>query len=256
MIESAYSFLSKGGVLMWPILGASVLALALFLERLWSLRAANVVPPRFVARIKSLLRQRQIDGARVLCQENESVVARVAEVALDRWTRGVDVREGVEERGRLESSRLDRFLEALGVIAAIEPLMGLLGTVTGMIKVFHNVSKRATEAGVDVGLLASGIWEALITTAFGLAIAIPVFIGYKYLISRVDRFILDLEEGSTELVDVLEEIGPAGASSRTHDARGSETTGGADNVSAGAEASEESAAASSGGAATDGGRST
>jgi len=241
---------------MWPILGASVLALALFLERLWSLRAANVVPPRFVARIKSLLRQRQIDGARVLCQENESVVARVAEVALDRWTRGVNVREGVEERGRLEASRLDRFLEALGVIAAIEPLMGLLGTVMGMIKVFHNVSRRASEAGVDVGLLASGIWEALITTAFGLAIAIPVFIGYKYLISRVDRFILDLEESSTELVEVLEEIGPVDSASQRIQSRVAESGANAEEKgSAMAEVTHESAKTSSGELPSDGGQS-
>ncbi len=208
MFHDAYALLSKGGVLMWPILAGSVFALAVFLERLWSLRRRRVISDRFVQDVTKAVRRGRTTDALVLCEHAEVALADLFRVALDRWERGGDVRGAVEERGKLVAAELDRYTEALGVTAAVEPLMGLLGTVLGMIKVFHNVSKNATQAGVDVSHLANGIWEALITTAFGLSIAIPVYIGYKYLLSRTDRLVLEIEEHTAEFVDLLDELGP------------------------------------------------
>ena len=204
MWADIYSFLSKGGILMIPILAGSVVALAFFIERLVSLRRDRIIPARFVERVKVLVRQGKKSTAVVLCEETDAAVARVIESAVTYDGPPEGLREHVQEKGRHEAARLDRFVEVLGVIASIEPLLGLLGTVKGMIEVFHNVSKKATEAGVDVGLLANGIWEALITTAFGLAIAIPVFVAYKYVISRTDHLVLDLEESAASVVEILE----------------------------------------------------
>lgn len=204
MWSDIYHFLYKGGILMIPILAGSIVALAFFLERLWSLRRRNVIPQGLVERVKALIRQQQTGSALVLCQENDSTIARIMEAGLERQKKDREqVREAIQERGRIQSARLNRFVEVLGVTAAIEPLLGLLGTVKGMIEVFHNVSQKAREMGVDVGMLATGIWEALITTAFGLSIAIPVFVGYKYLISKTDRLVLEMEERSMEVVELL-----------------------------------------------------
>ena len=192
MWADIYSFLSKGGILMIPILAGSVVALAFFIERLVSLRRDRIIPARFVERVKVLVRQGKKSTAVVLCEETDAAVARVIESAVTYDGPPEGLREHVQEKGRHEAARIDGFREAGG------------GTVKGMIEVFHNVSKKATEAGVDVGLLANGIWEALITTAFGLAIAIPVFVAYKYVISRTDHLVLDLEESAASVVEILE----------------------------------------------------
>ncbi len=204
MWADIYNFLAKGGILMIPILAGSVVALAFFIERLVSLRRDRVIPARFVERVKVLVRQNKKSTALVLCEETDASVARVMETVFTYSGPEGGLREHVQEKGRHEAARLDRFVEVLGVIASIEPLLGLLGTVKGMIEVFHSVSKEATEAGVDVGLLANGIWEALITTAFGLAIAIPVFVAYKYIISRTDKLVLDMEESALAVVELIE----------------------------------------------------
>lgn len=204
MWADIYNFLSKGGILMIPILAGSVIALAFFIERLVSLRRRQIIPARFVERVKVLVRQNKTNTALVLCEETDASVARVMEAVFTYAGPREGLREHVQEKGRHEAARLDRFVEVLGVIASIEPLLGLLGTVKGMIEVFHNVSRKATEAGVDVGLLANGIWEALITTAFGLAIAIPVFVAYKYIISKTDHLVLDMEESATEVLELME----------------------------------------------------
>jgi biopolymer transport protein ExbB len=207
-----YSELAKGGWVMIPIGLVSVLSLGLFLERLFTLRRSRVYPLDFVERVRALIRANKISEALVLCQRNASSMAMVLSVGLIRADQPRDqIKEAVEERGRIEAGRLDRFIEGLGTIAAIAPLLGLLGTVLGMIDVFKEVdaTTQAGGMGVNPGALASGIWKALITTAAGLAVAIPTFVGYKYLTTRINRLILDMEEGATELVELLNGEPPA-----------------------------------------------
>jgi biopolymer transport protein ExbB len=198
-----YEFLAKGGVLMIPIGVASVLALAIFLERLWSLQRTRVLPVDFIERIRALVADGRADSAVEACHENRSSLARVFCVALAHRGEPRDAIKGeVEEVGRHEAADLSRYQTALATIAAISPLMGLLGTVMGMIRVFQKV----TEQGVgDPRILASGIWEALITTAAGLTVAIPVYVGYRYVVSRTDRLVLALERETLELIEQLEE---------------------------------------------------
>lgn len=201
-----YKELARGGWVMIPIGLVSVLALALFLERLWTLQRKRIYPIAFVERIQGLIRGRKVSEALVLCERNASSMALVISAGLMHQGDARDrIKEVVEERGRLEAGRLDRFVEGLGTIAAIAPLLGLLGTVLGMIDVFKEVDASTTAGaqGVNPGVLASGIWKALITTAAGLTVAIPTFVGYKYLGTRINRLVMDMEEGAAEVVDLL-----------------------------------------------------
>lgn len=201
-----YRELAKGGWVMVPIGLVSVLSLGLFLERIYTLRRGKVFPVDFVERVQALIRGNRISEALVLCERNASAMALVIATGLMHAGQSRSrIREAVEERGRIEAGRLDRFMEGLGTIAAIAPLLGLLGTVLGMIDVFKQVdaSTQMGAMGVNPGALASGIWKALITTAAGLTVAIPTFVGYKYLATRINRLILDMEESGAALVDLL-----------------------------------------------------
>lgn len=203
-------FMVRGGPVMVPILALSVVALAVFLERIWVLQSAKVIPPAFYALIQRKVREGRPAEALTLCEGTPSSFATVAAAGLKRHGRPRDqIKEAFEEVGRLEVVYLTRFVEVLGTIAAIEPLLGLLGTVLGMIDVFRSIVERGTGGPVDPTLLADGIWQALITTAGGLIIAIPAYVGYKYLLSRVDRLAIEMEEGSLELLDLLTNEAPA-----------------------------------------------
>lgn len=196
-----YEFLVKGGPIVIPIGVCSVLALGVFLERLWSLQHQRIIPELFISRIETLVDERRLADALLLCQENDSPMAHVMAAALRNAERDRGrVKESVEEVGRFQLALLERYVEVVGTIANITPLLGLLGTVFGMIKVFQRV--EAFGLG-DPSVFASGIWEALITTAVGLSVAIPAFIFYKYLLSRVDRMIVEMEERSLRLIDMV-----------------------------------------------------
>ncbi len=206
-MEATYEFLAKGGVLMVPILLCSVIALALFLERTWALQRARVLPRRLMELVLELLNERKASEAETVCASSSSGIAQVALAGLRR--RGKPralVREALEETGRREVSLLGRFVGGLGTIASISPLLGLLGTVAGMIRVFKQVvDEVAVHGHVNPGALANGIWEALITTAAGLSVAIPTYIAYRYLESRIDRIAVEMEEYALGLADHLAE---------------------------------------------------
>jgi biopolymer transport protein ExbB len=202
-----YNELAKGGWVMIPIGIVSVLALGLFLERVFTLRRIKVFPAGLVLRVRELILARRISEALTVCQQNGSSIALILSAGLIRQGEPrIRIKQAVEERGRAEAGRLDRFIEGLGTIAAIAPLLGLLGTVLGMIDVFRivdNFTKANPGAPVDPGLLATGIWKALITTAAGLVVAIPTFVGYKFLVTRINRMILEMEESATEITDLF-----------------------------------------------------
>lgn len=200
----------RGGPVMYPIVAGSVVALALFMERIWALRRERVLPMGFRERLRSLVRNGKVSEAEVLCQENASPLANVVAAGLRRAGGTRDqIKEAVIEVGRREVVYLDRFVDLLGTIAAVEPLMGLLGTVTGLIRAFQRVEALAGRGGaVNPSALAGGIWEALITTAAGLMIGIPAYIGYRYLQSRVDHVVVEIEEESLEIADLLSKRSP------------------------------------------------
>lgn len=199
-------WLTRGGPVMVPIIAGSVIALAVFLERWWSTQRKRILPDAFLTRIEALVAARDLDAATRACKEADNPMARILGVALANVGRGrAQLKETVEEAGKYEGAELERRVEVVGTIAAIEPLMGLLGTVFGMIGVFQKVEEMGL--GNPSGF-AAGIWEALITTAAGLSIGIPAFIAYKLLLARAERLLLEMEVRTLAIIDALDGATP------------------------------------------------
>ncbi|MEO0605234.1 MAG: MotA/TolQ/ExbB proton channel family protein [Myxococcota bacterium] len=200
-VSSMIDTLVAGGPVMVPIGICSVVALATFLERLWTLRRARVVPRSVVVEVIELIRQRRFDDAVTLTRKEPSAISRVLEVALlDREAPRAQIKERVEEIGRREAAELERFVPILGTIASIAPLLGLLGTVGGMIVTFQAIE---VDGAGNVGSLAGGISQALITTFAGLSVGIPALVANRYVLARVDSLVIDLEEVALDIVNRL-----------------------------------------------------
>ncbi|MBI3179250.1 MAG: MotA/TolQ/ExbB proton channel family protein, partial [Deltaproteobacteria bacterium] len=168
---------------------------------LWYLQRRRLIPDAFVARIEKLIAAQRLDDALLLCQENDTPMAHVMAAALRNASRARErVKEAVEEVGKFQGTLLERYVEVVGTVAAVEPLLGLLGTVLGMITVFQQVE---TFGLGDPSSFAAGIWEALITTAAGLSVAIPTYLGYKLLLSRVEQLLVEMEERSLRVIDMV-----------------------------------------------------
>jgi biopolymer transport protein ExbB len=198
---------SKGGPMMYFILACSVIALAVVIERLLRLYSVRTDEERFTKQLKTLIEEDNILGSVELCENTPGPVARVCKMGLLKHDRSkAEIKEAIEDAAVHEIPALEKRLPVLATIAHISPLLGLLGTVLGMIKAFHKI-QELTGAGrpVDPGQLAEGIWEALITTAFGLLVAIPTFVAYNYLVSRVDGVVTDMERTATDLVNLLDQ---------------------------------------------------
>ena len=200
-MQETWTFLARGGPIMAVLGLLSLLALAFFFERWLFLQQRNVMPRRFLDVLRKHLTEGRWREARQLCDGQDSLAAQLASAGLHAWEQGAAaVTEALEERGRRLLSDMERFTGALGTIATVSPLLGLLGTITGMITTFQAVDMTLQATGqVSPGALASGIWEALVTTAAGLAIAIPAYLGYRMLLAKVDRCTLALEELAGEI---------------------------------------------------------
>jgi biopolymer transport protein ExbB len=182
-------------------------ALAVVIERLLRLYGARIDEARFTKQLKTMIEDDNILAGVELCENTPGPVARVCKMGLLKHDRSkAEMKEAIEDAAVHEIPLLEKRLPVLATIAHISPLLGLLGTVLGMIKAFHKI-QRLTELSrpVDAGQLAEGIWEALITTAFGLLVAIPTFVAYNYLVSRVDGIVSDMERTATDMVNLLEE---------------------------------------------------
>ena len=186
---------------MAPILILSVVAFGVFLERLWVLRRSQIFPPSGLRDLEAMLGRRKAYEAQGYCRRIEGPVARICLAGLDNIEESRDViKESMEDRGRAEALDLRKYIGVLQTIASVSPLLGLLGTVSGMIKVFDAISMEGVG---NPGSLATGISEALITTAAGLCVAIPTFMAQKYLSSRADVLVHMLEEYSAHLLKFL-----------------------------------------------------
>ncbi len=197
-----FEIIKAGGILMLPILACSVLALGIIVERFWSLKPEKVLPKSLVAEIWNMVKNNQLDDKKIQAIYESSPLGRVLAIGLinRRHSREL-MKESIEETGRHVAHELERFLNALGTVAAVTPLLGLLGTVIGMIQVFAVI----TSAGVgDPEMLAGGISKALITTAAGIAVAIPSLIFYRYFRARVDTLIVGMEQEAIKLVEVVQ----------------------------------------------------
>ncbi len=190
----------SGGPVMWPLLICSLVALAIVLERLWSLRLSRILNPTVVERMSGLTEGGRIDRALSVCRENPGIFTNIVAPGLELAAKGEEeriAREAIEDAGRHQTVRLHRYLGTLGTIVGISPLLGLLGTVTGMIDVFKTIA----EAGAgQAAQLSSGISQALITTATGLLIAIPALVAYNYLNEKAESIVADLERDSLRVL--------------------------------------------------------
>ncbi len=194
--------LVKGGVFMYPIILCSIIAMAVFLERLWVLRRKQILPPDFVRNVEDLLKKEKVSEALFLCQGDTSSIARIFLAGLKNAGRGMWlVKESVEERGEREAVILEKRVGILATIANLTPLLGLLGTVSGMIKTFNVISVQGVG---NPAPLAGGIAEALITTAAGLCIAIPTLVGHRIIKDKAQSLIFEMEESSIKIVEILE----------------------------------------------------
>ena len=193
--------IKAGGLLMWPILLCSIIALAIVIERFWSLRTERITPKNLVSKVWQWAKTGHLDAKRINDLRTQSPLGRLLAAGLVNIKHDREVmKESIEEVGRHVAHELERFLNTLGTIAQIAPLLGLLGTVIGMIKVFSVIT---TQGVGDPSVLAEGISMALITTAAGLTVAIPTLMFYRYFRGRVDDLVLTMEQESLKLVEVI-----------------------------------------------------
>ena len=195
----------KGGVVMWPILLLSIIGLAVIIEKLISLRKANVNVPRFILTVETLLRKNDVSGTIQVLKGDKSPIAAIIKKGLKKHKYGYTrVREAIEDSGNQEIAKLERGLWVLATVAGSAPLLGFLGTVTGLVQAFMTVEQlRGNASPAD---LAGGIYEALITTVFGLVVGIPSLISYNFLLSQINRVVLNMEAISTDVIDTLEDV--------------------------------------------------
>ena len=200
-----FEFLGKGGLFMVPILLCSIAAVAIFIERLFSLRRRAVVPADVVRRAEALVAGRDLAAALELLGRSGAAVARVLSAGLRVSGQPRDiVKDHLEEAGRQEAAGLERFVDTLGTIAGVSTLLGLLGTISGMIEIFSVIS---TQSAVNPATLAGGISEALITTLAGLSVAIPTIVMHRYLLNKANALTLEMERLGTRFMDLLSRDG-------------------------------------------------
>ena len=198
--------IKAGGWLMAPLLACSLAATIIIFERSLALRRARVLPAQLVAILRRWAERRAVDREDLDALALDSPLGRIVAAGLGYRGHGREIlRERVEDAGRHVVHELERFLNALGTIASISPLLGLLGTVAGMIKIFQIVSVQGNS---NFGLLSVGIAEALVTTAAGLTVAIPSVLFYRYFHARVDELVVDMEQETLRLIDVLDGENP------------------------------------------------
>ena len=193
--------MKAGGWLMWPILACSVVAMAIILERLWSLRRRRVMPPGLLEQVWQWQRDQTLTPERIQSLSQGSPLGRLLSAGLINRNHSREVmKEAINDVGRQVVADMERYLNTLGTIASVSPLLGLLGTVFGMIDIFTVI----IDAGVgNPGVLAGGISEALLTTAAGLTVAIPSLMFHRYFNGRVNQFALAMEEEALNLVEVI-----------------------------------------------------
>lgn len=201
------TLLANGGPMMWLLLLVSGAAIAVFLERVLYCHRSQINSAEFLNGVRTVLKRDNVVEALSICDATPGPVARLVKVAILNRDNGRErVREALEEAGLTEVPRLEEKLNLLATIAQLAPLLGLLGTVLGFIGTFYSMRDPGLHA--PVSLLSTGVWQALICTAAGLAVSIPAHAGYNYLVSRVNTIVLDMERAATEIVNVVTEITP------------------------------------------------
>jgi biopolymer transport protein ExbB len=200
------TLLANGGPVIWLILIAAAIAIAVFIERALHCHRAQINSVEFLNGVRNVLKRDNVVEAISICDATPGPVARLVKTAILNRDKGRErVREAVEETGLTEVPLLEEKLNLLATIAQIAPLLGLLGTIVGLMEIFNQMQEAGLYA--HIGQLSHGIWRALICAAAGIAVAIFAHAGYNYLVSRVNKIVLDMERASGEIVNIVTEIG-------------------------------------------------
>jgi len=203
-VHTVFELIHAGGFLMWPIIACSIISMAIISERFWSLRESKIAPPNLVANVWQWHKSDKLDSKRIQALRQNSPLGMILAAGLLNRKHSREVmKESIEEVGRLVAHSLERFLNTLGTISSITPLLGLLGTVIGMIKVFTVITSQGIG---DPSVLSEGISEALLTTAAGLSVAIPSLMFYRYFREKVDDLVVTMEQEALKMVEVMHGI--------------------------------------------------
>lgn len=199
-----FDLLLKGGYVMIPLLLLSAAAIAIFVERILTIKKSAKTPTGLLNQVKSLVSDGKIDQARMMCSQNETPIAKMLEKGISRIGSPLkNIEVSIENVGKIEIYRLEKNLSLLATISGAAPMIGFLGTVTGMIQAFIAIAQE--EGSVSPKLLSEGIYEAMITTAVGLSVGIIAYLGYNYLVTQVQKLIHKMEYTSVEFIDLLQE---------------------------------------------------
>jgi len=191
----------KGGLMMWPILFFFILGLAISLERFWTLSRASVDTRKFMGRIQKALKDGGVEAAKEVCEKTRGPVASIFHAGLSRVDQGIEqVEKAIMNAGSIEMAFLEKGLVWLATVVSIAPMLGFTGTVWGMVQAFEDIAKAND---ISPTIVATGISIALLTTLFGLIVAIIIQFFHNLFVSKIDKLIIDMEEGSVELVDTL-----------------------------------------------------
>ncbi|HEY3853977.1 MAG TPA: MotA/TolQ/ExbB proton channel family protein [Verrucomicrobiae bacterium] len=195
-------FLAQGGLMIWVIVATSAVALGVFLERLLQYHRDHINSTEFLNGVRNVLKRDNVVEALAICDATPGPLPRLVKVAILNRDRGREaVREALEDAGSWEVPRLEEKLNLLATIAQIAPLLGLLGTVLGFMQVFRVIDSDGLNSHIRV--LSHGIWQAMICTAAGLSVSIPSYAGYNYLVGRVNTIVLDMEQVSSEILNIV-----------------------------------------------------
>jgi len=196
--------LFKGGFMMVPLILLSILAVYIFVERMLTIQKAAKTPGHFTDKIRQLVGEGDVSGAKILCTQTDTPIARMLEKGISRIGSPLkNIEVAIENVGKIEIFRLERRLSTLATISGAAPMLGFLGTVIGMIRAFIAIAQE--EGSVSPRLLSEGIYEAMITTAVGLFVGILAYLGYNYLVSQVSKVIHRMEYNSIDFIDLLQE---------------------------------------------------
>ena len=202
---NAWTLIKTGGPIMYPIILCSLISVGIIIEKIIYFASLKANVPDLKQKVFTFIRDNKIKESLKLCDSSRSPIARIMRAGIVKFGASRDeIKETMEDVSLFEIPKLESRLSALATIAHISPLLGLLGTVTGMTASFHTIQVRAASLNpVTPGDLAGGIGEALLTTVAGLIVAIPTFVAYNYFVNRTNHFVLEMERGATELVNFL-----------------------------------------------------
>ncbi len=199
---SLLELLQKGGIIMIPIVILSLLAFYFFFERLIAIKKASREDTNFMNNIKDFILNMKIDAAKAFCKSTNTPVSRMVEKGINRIGRPIsEIERSIESVGKFEVSKLEKNLKILGIVAGIAPMLGFIGTIMGVIKIFYNISLADN---ISIGLIAGGLYEKMITSASGLIVGVLAYAGYHYLNILLDKVIFKMENNAIDFMDLLQ----------------------------------------------------